>query len=655
MARDNRYNRYSQPYLPAQSGGNSVYQPVHDPNDTERWANLLNQRQGRYDVGRAKFADFQGTAGSADTYVPDLLEERLQGFSGSVKEMVDTQYNGDWGLAANDVTDMIADEKANPFYKYMNEQNKQEDLRKQFKAKNRDTYFDYYGTDQLSQADRFNQAFQNKDMSAFETQYGTRPEDREQIAASLVNRVKPDVWQKNFSELSDTEKESIESVLGAGSADAIFKNIKTSSNESKIDKLKSNFVEALLKKDTSLIKEFGEEGARKYAEDMINTVSPMFKQLSQTSTVTNLTPKATTTGATNPLIIPGRQSANSNQYEKSVEQFGVKENQINLSQYKPIENIDKELANAKKSFSDAKTTISQSKVLENTEEYNKKLVAQKDFWKNRIADLEKNQEGAKAMKLITDFEDNFGKMTKVNEFGELVEVTDPNEKAWMAANINDKMQNSSSGYINTGNKAMDDALNETFVNAVKFNSVYVPDGKDEAGNEKFRKEEKGDFEITKNNFWRDKNYNTKEEREDFKFAGINPITARVVMENSDGEQVEYSNSVNSKEIGLGNKKMLKNLKNKGYSLDSHLGASTFTIQTYDPYRDGGVVANVSIPITDENKHFLDGVTDRKSALQAYEKMSSVSNLYPTETLIQNAVFGKSKDYGFTNKSNLPTK
>lgn len=124
MAYGNRYNPYTQTHL-NQLGQENTYQPVYDPSETARYADLLTRRQQRFDATRQNLAQFQGQVAGQQTFAPDILEGQLGNFNEKVQDVVNNQYGGDYGLAANDIVDMISQERANPVYKLIQYQNQQ--------------------------------------------------------------------------------------------------------------------------------------------------------------------------------------------------------------------------------------------------------------------------------------------------------------------------------------------------------------------------------------------------------------------------------------------------------------------------------------------------------------------------------------------------
>jgi len=204
--RHNGYNPYTYGATAPIEGSSIVYQPVYDPNETAMMTELLQQRQGRYDTARQNLSEFQGQVGGMDTYAPDMLNQKLEGFNTKVSDLVKTQYGGDYGLAANDIVNMMAQEKKDPFYKLNAAQVKAAEEMRQARAKDPSKFYEFANAKPITSEDYLKQAYQEKNMGAFdEPMYGYTP-DTYDMAAKQLKNVNPNVSTELFNEFSDKDK-----------------------------------------------------------------------------------------------------------------------------------------------------------------------------------------------------------------------------------------------------------------------------------------------------------------------------------------------------------------------------------------------------------------------------------------------------------------
>ena len=239
----NRYDRYSNQYVAPIEGANIVYQPMYDSSESDRWAKLLEDRQMRYDIGRQNIAQAAREIGGIKTYAPELLNERLSEFTGGVKSYVDKNYDGDYGLAANDIVDMIAKERGRNEYKFIAEQNKQAEL------------FDQARMQKLGAGERFivkndpksinlKEAINANDFSKLQSKYLIAP-DYDQAAAELIKDV-PANASEVYKSLSDSEKELFKNT--GYDLNAFIAKSGYAGNAEKLDKVSEQLTNSLYSK-----------------------------------------------------------------------------------------------------------------------------------------------------------------------------------------------------------------------------------------------------------------------------------------------------------------------------------------------------------------------------------------------------------------------
>lgn len=278
----NRYNPYTQPYLAPIQGANAVYQPIYDPSETDRMLRLLEQRQQRYDVGQQRLAEAQSQIGGMQTYAPDLLGERLGQFTSDVQKMVDEQYGGDFGLAANDITSMIAKERANPLYRAIAEQNRQAEAYEKARLQKFKPGERFIGIQDPRTVD-LSEIIQSGSLSGLEAQYAVAP-NRDAIAEDIISRVKPNQVTELYKSLGEGDKKTLRDA-GIKDTDAagIFRTLSSKGVSNKrLQALETQFANSLLNSDPTLIQEFGLEGAKEEARNIIRNVSPQMSYYQET-------------------------------------------------------------------------------------------------------------------------------------------------------------------------------------------------------------------------------------------------------------------------------------------------------------------------------------------------------------------------------------
>jgi len=125
MARYNPYNRGMQ-YPDMQENTQVPYLSYYDPQQVERLGTVIQQRGQRYDAAQAAIAKYLEDAGATEMRGPDRdaviskISSELENVKGKVKE----RYNGDYGLAVNDVIQGLS--KSSGIYKQAGQKYKEE-------------------------------------------------------------------------------------------------------------------------------------------------------------------------------------------------------------------------------------------------------------------------------------------------------------------------------------------------------------------------------------------------------------------------------------------------------------------------------------------------------------------------------------------------
>lgn len=294
MYRDRRdnYNPYMQPYLSVDYAGNSVYQPVYDPNETARMADLLNKSQQRYDVGIGEFNEFQGQIGGMQTYDTNGLQNRTNEFTAKVQDVVKNQYNGDYGNAANEIAKMIAQEKSNPFYKFNAEQLKQAQAFEQAKIQRRNSGERFVG---LNDPRKINlqEAMQNNDFTKLQADYLIAP-DYDQVATELIKDV-PYNASEFYRGLSKAEQATFGEAMQTGDLSGFLVKSGYASNTEKLKQLESGLSKSLYNKHKDAFNAEAEaagfKSGEEYAKSVVKNKIPQLSFTKSTVDVDNMNSK----------------------------------------------------------------------------------------------------------------------------------------------------------------------------------------------------------------------------------------------------------------------------------------------------------------------------------------------------------------------------
>jgi len=244
MRNRNNYNPYTQNYIAPVNEANMVYEPTYDPSEADKWANLLQQRQQRYDAGRQQLSQAEAQFGGMETQAPDILQQRVNDFTTNVEDMVSKHYNGDYGLAVNDIYKQIAKERSNPFYKYIAEQNNQAKMLQEAKLRNPDSFYTY-NNNTLSPQEQLLKAQQTGDVSVFQQNFGYKP-DTYALAEKQLSNVRANSFDNLVSDWTDSEKAGL-AKAGIINVDKLLKGYKSAGiSQSRLDSLKESMAQSML-------------------------------------------------------------------------------------------------------------------------------------------------------------------------------------------------------------------------------------------------------------------------------------------------------------------------------------------------------------------------------------------------------------------------
>jgi hypothetical protein len=91
---------------------------MYNPQSMANLTNAAVQHQNRFDQGESAALAEKARIGETETYDLKDLTDRLKGFEGSINDIVQNKYNGDYGAAANEIANQIGTERTNPFYHF---------------------------------------------------------------------------------------------------------------------------------------------------------------------------------------------------------------------------------------------------------------------------------------------------------------------------------------------------------------------------------------------------------------------------------------------------------------------------------------------------------------------------------------------------------
>lgn len=125
MARYNPYNR-GMMYPDVQDTSSAPYISYYDPQQVERIGSIIQQRGQRYDAAQSAIAKYLEEAGATEMRDPDKagVMSWIANDLEKVKSNVKDRYNGDYGLAANEIIRSLA--KSSNIYRTAGQKYKEE-------------------------------------------------------------------------------------------------------------------------------------------------------------------------------------------------------------------------------------------------------------------------------------------------------------------------------------------------------------------------------------------------------------------------------------------------------------------------------------------------------------------------------------------------
>jgi len=89
---------------------------MYDPQQSQRFIEALAAHQQRYDATKAAVAEHKVRIMDTESFDFPLLKKRLEDFESSINNLVKEKYGGDYAAAANEIVELIGNERTNPFY-----------------------------------------------------------------------------------------------------------------------------------------------------------------------------------------------------------------------------------------------------------------------------------------------------------------------------------------------------------------------------------------------------------------------------------------------------------------------------------------------------------------------------------------------------------
>lgn len=657
MARNN-YNRYAQQYSPQQQDANLIYQPTFDANSVSNQMLVENfdRSQQRYDAGKQQFAKFKGTQGGMDTYSPDLLKNRLGEFSDEVSGTVQDQYGGDWGLAANDIVEMIADERANPLYKAIDYQNKEVERQKQFVAQKRGLGEGYVIQNNAMDitGDDFKELVDSGNYAEGLTFSGTNLPNFDKVATDLVKNIRPDSLT-GLTGLEPKEEALLAQAIGSGNLNGFLANMKESGTSKKLntkaiqDSLVESFVnqagEPLAAKVQNENPDFTPEEVQAEVENQANNYIenkiPQLSSYAKSRTVTNLGGKSsdsnepTRTSFTN---VPGYSNVSSSKYTESTKKYGTGEGQTDLSKYQIMSDEDMWALDAAIETNNKK--LKEYRRAGSSDSPQAKAEATAIALENK--EYETQKAASKTMNNIYSFSNRYG----INEG----DFADRNEFVHAISNLQDKTQNKEGKFISLGNTTLNTAAKTAFVNGSSRSKIYVHDGF-ENGEPHFTPYNQNEAVIP----GRNNDLSNSKDREEMLFVGVNPATGRYVFETDDkgAHKVEIAPSSNAQSIGAANKRVYSALEEHDYSTERNSSNQNPEL-TLRYYSNGELIDGVvSVPkelISEFNRLNSLKKPDLVGAQKLFEKITENQDPISLDTKISYEIAGMIDELGMGNKA-----
>lgn len=681
-SRRNRYNPYTQQYLAPIQGASSVYQPIYDPSETDRMAQILQQRQQRYDVGQQRLSEAQSQIGGMQTYSPDLLNERLGEFTGNIQGMVEDQYGGDWGLAANDITSAIAKERANPLYKLIDYQNKQAAAFEKAKLETPEGKFiDINDPRQnLQQAYEASQAGQDP-YSMLEAKFAQIP-DRAKLVEQQFADITPDQYTQLIADLpKGTDYSDIE---------GLKRTIQTKfiSNENLRNKVAAG-VDAMLQNDPTWELQHGEsarEEATKYALSQI--ADKAFYQ--ESAKLLDLSKKASNNDVVNiggkyyPTITSDKTT--SSKYSDTVkgydfDKYDVLENISNLD----TEDIEKETGKFKsvekslKSLTEGKIDDIDQGVLDEKQlkqylklqSLSKKTAIGSDGKQKQLIKNVNSKEHKEYYEGIVDLQKSLGKSIQKNKptessikfynknkelidefndyknlYPEAFQNLDFKKGLNQFAGLRDKQNTTASKVITFGNdNTLRNNISKSVIDNKTLESIYAYNQKDNKYEPINKKETDQLTDIDVKGITGDKNTNIN----DYNVIGLNTKDFSIELEHNDksGKKLHVYPTYRTAQLGEVAKSTLEKIdSNQGavnyefndvYNLPQNF--RTISMKVYNPYTNS--LENKTVPISIDNlKKIVDdqGNVKREFGQKYIKQYLNENNLWSDDTNTQN-IFG----------------
>ena len=621
-----RYNRYVQRYTAPINGSEFIYQPVYDPSETERLANILQQRQQRYDVGKQQFADMKAQIGGMQTYAPDLLNKRLEDFTSKVINTVKSDYGGDYGLAVNDIVDLIAKERSDPFYKLNQSQVKYAEDLKQARLKDPENFYEFYkGENEIPLTDQryLQSALDSGNMAAFDNpQFGYKPNTYE-LAEKQLENIKPNSIDVIAANWTDAEKQRL-AKAGITDVSGLLKGYKEAGiNQDRLNELSDSMAKSMLNQTPYFMKKYGNEtDAFNAAKKVIEEAAPQFAFTQVDRSIQNIgtgSKKSEEDNLYRPVLTVSdsiQQKPSTSNYDNANKLFS----ELDLdSEYKSrkLASLEKKLLDLETKEAKAEGGVGLSAGIRTNIANTKKQINEL----KKSGDIEDKKIYSDWINKINDFELNYKDINTGLAFPNDVKTN--KDKALFISKLEDKYLNQNYSLISPTN------FNKTtnFVNDMNWqlNELGAVEEleKFDHDNNKWtsldRSESKHNFDLSS----QIKNVDIK----DFKVQGIDPYNAklRAVGGKNNAGNIAYYPSEQAQHFGERIAKSSNEIKTKGFSLDRSgqiYGYPTLSIKTYDknyPYETDGSGAFTEVVV--------------QIPQQFYEKVKNVKNKNDAEQLL----------------------
>jgi hypothetical protein len=617
-----------------------IYEPVHSPEETEAWSRILKDRQNRYDIGQQKLSDAITQFSSINSLDPEYMTKNIEEFTSKVENMVNSDYNRDYGLAANDIMKEIAKEKGKSIYKYNDYLNKQAAIQNELKTKYGNKYVlgnDVMKPGLLKSAVEGTITDKNGNqispIEAMTAKVYERPNYGD-ISLNYARMIHPDVVEKLVRPLGISDQKELENLTGMAQNNPIkfYQTIMEKSPNTNLVDAIDNITNLMYEDNKDVLlaeyrtKDDAIEALTPIVENSIGI--PKYKETHRQLGSINTSQMGNGQGEPNnpPLTVPDGMAAKTNENSEFIENY--EKDLAELEQFFKDEELKKK---ALKDGSVAEAVfIATEKQIEKNKTKKNEMESKMNRFDSEIARLDSDQnfkypsyvninDRKSKRKFIASLEDNYN-----NESKSLLSPSSFNEGSDIADNVNKTLQNEPKNIVNLQKFDTDE-------------NKWV-----EIGAKQWIKGNPYNFDLS--------NQISNVSVKDFAFSGIDPKDGSVRYSYNKGKAfLKGYPSDQAEFVGKGLEQSYSNLKQHGFSKDASLGKDALHIKVFDKNLLG---STEGMGYTDKvvfipPKYANEKVETYDDALNLYNKIAR--EVYPIhrKTAIINFIQDNGEKLGYT--------